>query len=104
MNMSQACTPPINAELCDSDKNHPRYNEYLNYRAAMARQLVYCGSFKNWINQLERSEANEAREKKYPRELAAYRKYLRSYHDQHGNHRGSMDFEPWMAAHWATGQ
>lgn len=47
--MSKACLPPVHASISDSDRQHPRFNEYQNYRAAMGAQLVSCQPFESWL-------------------------------------------------------
>ena len=56
MDMSAACTAPIHAEIKNSERNHPRFGEYMNYRAAMTRQLVTCCTFSSWLRGNEEIE------------------------------------------------
>src|SRR5690242_5472848 len=56
MEMSAACTPPVHAEINASDRQHPRFHEYMQYRAAMTQQLVTCQPFASWLWQTEQHE------------------------------------------------
>lgn len=56
MDMSATCTAPIHAEIKASDRSHPRFHEYMNYRAAMTRQLVTCYPFTSWLRETEEYE------------------------------------------------
>lgn len=49
MDMSIACTPPIQPTASAADQAHPRYNEYQKYRNAMNRQMVTGLSFTAWL-------------------------------------------------------
>ena len=75
MQMSSACFPPINAPFKATDAAHPKYPEYLNYRAAMGRQLVACPSFDNWLAMLDRD--TESRNMNMHPRIGAYRKWLK---------------------------
>lgn len=56
MEMSSACSPPIQPEIAESERTHPRFAEYSRYRAAMNQQLV-CGlSFGSWLASKEEFE------------------------------------------------
>jgi len=101
MDMSQACTAPVNAPLMPQDAKHPLYQKYLSYRGAMARQMVYCQSFDRWLEQHEHSE-KEARGElpyqiinKHPKG-AQYWAYMRAYHQERGNHKGALEFDEWL--------
>jgi hypothetical protein len=56
MDMSPACSPPIQPHVSASEQLHPRYRDYLNYRAAMNRQMVTGCSFALWLEGTERNE------------------------------------------------
>lgn len=56
MDMSLSCTPPVHAEIRAADRAHPRFNDYMQYRSAMARQLVTCQPFASWLCQTEEYE------------------------------------------------
>jgi hypothetical protein len=56
MDMNPNCQPPVHAEIREADRAHARFNDYLNYRAAMTRQLVYCQPFDSWLRQTEEHE------------------------------------------------
>jgi hypothetical protein len=56
MKMSNACTPPIQPEVTNDERQHPRYSEYLRYRAAISAQLVTCTTFSRWLEDTERDE------------------------------------------------
>jgi hypothetical protein len=47
--LRDGCEAPIQPKIENDDRKHPRYSEYLRYRAAMSAQLVSCPSFKNWL-------------------------------------------------------
>jgi len=47
--LRDGCEAPVHGKIEKSDHKHPRYSEYLRYRAAMSRQLVHCPSFKDWL-------------------------------------------------------
>lgn len=49
MDMSRAALPPVNAPINESDRKHPRFREYMEYRNGMARLMVNCESFENWL-------------------------------------------------------
>ena len=59
MQMSKACTPPVQPSLLDSEANHPRFREYQQYRQAMISQLVRGDSFTRWLEQVEKEENGE---------------------------------------------
>lgn len=56
MGMSSACTPPTQPIHSTKDEMHPRFREYLNYRSAMASQLVTADSFARWLESVEREK------------------------------------------------
>ena len=56
MDMSPQCTAPVHAEIKNSDRAHSRFNDYLSYRSAMTRQMVYCQPFASWLAQTEEHE------------------------------------------------
>lgn len=56
MDMSPACTPPVSPSNTDADRQHPRFNEYRTYAAAMSRQLVTCMPFAGWLAQTKEFE------------------------------------------------
>lgn len=56
MDMSPACLPPGSPHTTEADRQHPRFNEYRSYAAAMSRQMVACMPFKGWLAQTEEHE------------------------------------------------
>jgi len=56
MNISVACEYPVQPEVRDEDRRHPRFAEYLRYRDAFARQLVTAPTFAMWLQQHEAFE------------------------------------------------
>lgn len=56
MDISKACLPPAQPETTESEKQHSRYPEYQQYRAAMVRQAVTGSSFALWLEQTEKNE------------------------------------------------
>ena len=56
MEISRAALPPIQPNISATDRAHPRFGEYLNYRAAMSRQLVEADSFSSWLRQTIEAE------------------------------------------------
>lgn len=60
MDMSTACTAPIQPTVTAADEAHPRFTEYRNYRAAMSRQMVTGLSFSGWLERtLEKETGRE---------------------------------------------
>lgn len=60
MDMSSACSAPIQPAVSQNERQHPRYREYDSYRAAMNRQMVTGCSFARWLeNTLERENGKE---------------------------------------------
>jgi hypothetical protein len=51
--LRDGCEPPVHGKVEDKDPMHPRFSEYMRYRAAMSAQLVRCPSFKDWLRQDE---------------------------------------------------
>jgi hypothetical protein len=56
MNMSPACTPPVQPTVTATERAHPRYTDYARYRSAMCRQLVSGLSFAAWLAAREHFE------------------------------------------------
>ena len=56
MDMSAACTAPVHAAINDSERSHPKFGRYMQYRSAMTRQLVTCQSFASWLAQDDETE------------------------------------------------
>ena len=56
MDMSSACEPPSQPHCNPPDVSHPRYNDYLRYRAAMCQQMVVGAAFTLWLEQTEKTE------------------------------------------------
>lgn len=94
MELSAACTMPPHAALDERDADHPRYGEYLRYRAAMTAQLVYCPSFTDWLRHAEESEARE-RANRHPR-IGEYRAWLREYVHCTPPRADYQDFWSWL--------
>jgi hypothetical protein len=57
MDMSPACTAPVQPTATKADRDHTRFAEYSNWLSAMRRQLVSGNSFENWLRQTEESES-----------------------------------------------
>ena len=51
MQMSSACTAPVQPHVSDDERKDPLFNEYQRYRNAMSSQLVSCPSFSSWKHQ-----------------------------------------------------
>lgn len=56
MDMSAACTAPIQPPSSAADCAHPRYREYRAYRDAMTRQLVTAMSLQSWAARMDEKE------------------------------------------------
>lgn len=56
MQMSAACQPPIQSSYSAADQAHPRFPEYLRYRASMSSLLVTGDDFRGWLRQTEERE------------------------------------------------
>jgi hypothetical protein len=56
MDISPACSAPIQPAISESERVHPRFAEYSRYRAAMNRQLVTGLSFARWLESKEEFE------------------------------------------------
>lgn len=94
MEMSAACTAPVQPEITPRDMDHPMYNEYMRYRDAMNAQLVSCLSFTAWLHQ--RAQAAESHWlDKHPR-VGGYRKYLRAFYEKNGTHVGAISFSEYL--------
>lgn len=48
--LSPACEAPVQPTIKPSERDHPRFQEYMRYRRAMDAQLVSCPSFENWLS------------------------------------------------------
>jgi hypothetical protein len=60
MDMSSACTAPIQPTTTAADEAHPRYAEYRTYRSAMNRQMVTGLSLSAWLDRtLEKERGRE---------------------------------------------
>lgn len=53
MDISAAALPPRQPLIHDEDRKHPRFGEYMSYRAAMSCRLVEADSFKSWLSAIE---------------------------------------------------
>ena len=49
--LREGCESPVHGKVTNDDRSHPRYGQYMKYRAAMSAQLVRCPSFRDWLNQ-----------------------------------------------------
>jgi hypothetical protein len=56
MDMSPACSYPVQPTATEADRDHPRFAEYSHWLRAMRRQLVSGNTFKNWLAQTEEAE------------------------------------------------
>lgn len=56
MNISPACSPPIQPTIADADRAHPLYSRYLNYRAQLSAQLVTAIPFASWAESVTKFE------------------------------------------------
>lgn len=56
MDMNPACTPPTQPAVSATERAHPRYAEYEQYRAAMSRQMVTGATFARWLAETEEFE------------------------------------------------
>lgn len=56
--LREGCDMPAHPRVTQADTHHPRYGQYLGYRAACTEQLVRAASFKLWLNQTEDGEAD----------------------------------------------
>lgn len=57
MDISPACLPPIQPPVPEDAKRHPRFQEYLRYRAGLAALLVEAASFYLWLHNVEENES-----------------------------------------------
>ena len=48
---SGACDYPTHYVATDTERNHPRYKDYVNYQDAMRKQLVGGCTFARWLEQ-----------------------------------------------------
>jgi hypothetical protein len=56
MQISSACTPPVQPLCNEAEEHHPRFRDYCVYRAALTRQLVTAAPFARWLEDTEREE------------------------------------------------
>lgn len=54
--LRDGCEAPVQPTIRSENRKHPRYGQYLNYRAAMSAQLVSCPTFENWLTMMEASD------------------------------------------------
>ena len=55
MEMSNACTAPVQPAISNNDLAHDFFPQYQRYRNALASQLVTVMSFKSWLYQHEQT-------------------------------------------------
>lgn len=58
MDISPACTAPVQPPISAKDRAHPLFREYQIYRSAMTRLMVEADRFDNWLYQREREALN----------------------------------------------
>jgi hypothetical protein len=53
------CENPVQPVIEQEDHKHPKYGQYLSYRAAMSRRPVRAPSFRDWLLMMEASDPYE---------------------------------------------
>lgn len=56
MEISKAALPPRQPVILPSDRSHPLFATYMNYRSGMSAQLVEADSFKTWLLHRDRDQ------------------------------------------------
>jgi hypothetical protein len=54
LEISKACSPPVQPAIRKADREHPWFPIYQAHRSSMAAQLVEAPSFEDWKYQRER--------------------------------------------------
>jgi|ERR1019366_2515199 hypothetical protein len=68
MDISPACSPPIQPHISDADRSHLFFAEYMRYRSSMSRLLVEADSFSDWLyqHQSQKIRDNATKHQRYP--------------------------------------
>lgn len=56
MPISKAAQPPVQPTASLAERKHPRYPDYLRYKAAMSALLVTADTFDLWLQSIEEDE------------------------------------------------
>lgn len=59
MDISPACTAPVQPAISAKEREHPLFPIYSLYHASMSNQLVEASAFCDWLYQYERDAVNE---------------------------------------------
>ena|ERR1017187_5913328 len=72
MDISPACSPPIQPHISESDRANPLFGEYMKHRSSVSLLLVKADSFADWLSSRKFQEIGDSATKhqRYPEFLA----------------------------------